>query len=341
MSDIAIIIPARNAAATLAETLQSVLSSPAVGDVIVVDDGSTDNTALVALGVGDPRIRIVQGPQAGVAAALNAGLAACTKPYVARCDADDLYPPDRLAWQRAWLDDHPDYVAVTGGFTTMLSDGFEIADLAIDGIAREVTDALLRGETVTSLCTWLIRAEALSMVHGAREWFASAEDVDLQCRLAEIGRVWHVPRIAYYYRLHDASITHSRPKEIVKFYDVCARRFARERREHGRDALQRGSPPVPPVSSSKLAQQNPALGQAIGHAVGAAWAEFATGGTDGAYRRLRSLALKYPSSWYIWRHLGVLSLKYHSRNILRRLNFMKVLLFFIFLPNLAIYIDKN
>lgn len=315
MKDISIVIPARNAAATLGETLRSVLDAPEVGEVIVVNDGSTDDTAGIAGRVGDPRIRVIPGPQSGVAAALNTGLAAVTLPLVARCDADDLYPPGRLAWQRKWLAAHPGFVAVSGGFATMFPDGTRAGDLACSGTAREVTDQLLRGEPVTHLCAWLMRAEALARVGGARVWFASAEDVDLQFRLAEVGRVWHVPRMAYLYRLHDASITHRSNSAAVSFFDQQARRFAMERRTNGQDPLKMGCPPAPPDLDTPSKGRKSAKEHAIGHAIGAAWKEFEAGSRGDAYRRLHTILLEKPFSGTLWRHVLVLNAKHLKRSL--------------------------
>src|SRR4051812_3338281 len=104
-------MPMRNAERFVAKSLRSLLGQRGQrgqGDafeleVIVVDDGSTDRSADVVRGLNDVRIRIVPGPQRGISAAFNAGLAAARGQVLARCDADDLYPPDRLDWQVRWL----------------------------------------------------------------------------------------------------------------------------------------------------------------------------------------------------------------------------------------------
>lgn len=317
MSDISVVIPARNAAATLAETLRSVLVAPEVGEVIVIDDGSEDATAALAQGIADPRLRVIAGPAAGIAAALNTGFSAATGAFLARCDADDLFAPGRLARQRAWLDANPAFVAVSGGFATLFPDGTRAADLACEGDARDVTDLLLDGETVTSLCTWLIRADALRRVGGVRTWFRTAEDIDLQFRLAELGRVWHVPEVTYFYRLHGASITHCSSSDETRFFLDQACAFARERRAHGEDRLERGCPPVPPLHGEAPRQPLDPVAQALGHSVGAAWKEFEGGKRGSAARRLHGLLLHMPFSIPLWRHVLTLNAKYVFRGLLR------------------------
>lgn len=95
---VAVIIPAYRAAATLDETLRSIRGqSHRALDIIVVDDGSPDDGATLAIArrhaSEDPRVRAVRQENGGVAAARNFGLAMTTAPFVACCDADDLWAP--------------------------------------------------------------------------------------------------------------------------------------------------------------------------------------------------------------------------------------------------------
>lgn len=101
---ISVVVPAYNAAATLAETLDSVLAQTYQNiEVLVVDDGSTDATAAIALAYAqrDARVRLLEKANGGVASARNLGLAAARGEYVAPVDADDLWHPTKLAKQMA------------------------------------------------------------------------------------------------------------------------------------------------------------------------------------------------------------------------------------------------
>ena len=110
---ISVLIPAFNAAATLAETLASVHAQTLVADeVVVVDDGSTDSTAEIA--ADDPRVRLVRQANAGPAAALNAGLQLATGTAIALIDADDLWLPHKLHDQAAALSAEPALDGVFG-----------------------------------------------------------------------------------------------------------------------------------------------------------------------------------------------------------------------------------
>jgi glycosyltransferase involved in cell wall biosynthesis len=104
---ISVIIPTYNRAAFVREAVDSVLAqSSSPGEVIVVDDGSTDETRSV-LAVHTERIRYVRQLHAGVSAARNHGVALARGEWLAFLDSDDLWLPGKLAAQRRFMVDHP------------------------------------------------------------------------------------------------------------------------------------------------------------------------------------------------------------------------------------------
>ncbi|HEY0524703.1 MAG TPA: glycosyltransferase family 2 protein [Stellaceae bacterium] len=108
MQNISVVVPTFNRGALIADTLRSILaqSSPA-DEVIVVDDGSTDDTADVVGRFGDA-VRYLRIPNSGVQVARNTGIDAARHDRVALCDSDDLWEPDHLARQRALIAAAPD-----------------------------------------------------------------------------------------------------------------------------------------------------------------------------------------------------------------------------------------
>lgn len=110
---ITVLMPAYNAAAYIAEAILSVLQqSFADFELLVINDGSTDNTENIVRNIPDPRIRLINQPHSGVAAALNLGLVNAAAAIIARFDADDICYPQRLAVQYDFLQSHPGYVLV-------------------------------------------------------------------------------------------------------------------------------------------------------------------------------------------------------------------------------------
>lgn len=304
---VCVVIPARNAEKTINETLASVCRCRGVTQIVVVDDASTDGTRMIALNTGDPRVEIVDGPGTGISGALNAGFAAVRATFVMRCDADDTVPADRLEWQLPLLENDPDIVAVSAGFETMLDDGTPCGNLACAGENRDVTEILKSGQTVTSLCTWLVRTETLRSIGGARDWFRTAEDVDLQYRLAIAGRVLHVPRVAYRYRLHDTSIVHSTSDSARAFFDDHAAEFALDRVKTDSDALDRGDP-LPEWPAPERGRKCPAINQGINHAIATAWAEVAHDRHHAALKRISRLLKKAPAHRGLWKTFAKISL---------------------------------
>lgn len=93
---ISIVIPARNAEATIARAVTSTLEDSPDRECVVVDDGSEDGTAAVVESLNDARVRLVRQPHAGVAQAANRGTREARASLIARMDADDVSHPGRL-----------------------------------------------------------------------------------------------------------------------------------------------------------------------------------------------------------------------------------------------------
>ena len=106
---VSVVLPVRDGAATLRPALRSLLAQTLERiEIVVVDDGSRDGSAEIALALGDPRVLVLRGgARQGLAARLNEGIDAARAPLVARMDADDLAFPERLARQAAHLDANP------------------------------------------------------------------------------------------------------------------------------------------------------------------------------------------------------------------------------------------
>lgn len=111
-----VVIPAYNAAATLARAIESVRAQtwPA-HEIIVVDDGSQDATAEIAAGFGET-VTLIRQANSGVSVARNAGAAAASGDWLAFLDADDWYAPDRLKWHAEWIAEDPALDFLTGDY---------------------------------------------------------------------------------------------------------------------------------------------------------------------------------------------------------------------------------
>lgn len=108
---VTVLMPAFNAAEYIAEAIASVLRQSFTDfELLIINDGSTDNTLSVIQQFTDPRIRLLEQEKKGIGIALNNGLSAANGGYIARFDADDICFPQRLEQQVEFLDTHPAYV---------------------------------------------------------------------------------------------------------------------------------------------------------------------------------------------------------------------------------------
>lgn len=136
---VSVTIPSYNAASTLAEALDSVLGQtyPNV-EVIVVDDGSTDDTQDV-LNRYSARVNSIRQKNGGLASARNTGCRAAQGKYIALMDADDICMPERIAVQVAYMEQNPDIVMCSSDFVAFDLSGL-IADSYIENYYSRVAE---------------------------------------------------------------------------------------------------------------------------------------------------------------------------------------------------------
>jgi glycosyltransferase involved in cell wall biosynthesis len=157
------IVPTHNRAGLLPRAIDSALANLAEGDeLIVVDDGSTDDTEAVVAAIEGP-IRYLRIEHGGAGAARNAGLDAARGDLVAFLDSDDEWRPGKIALQRALLEARPDLLFCFTDFGVCLEDGTEVAD----GLRRW----LMPPRPLTTLAGVPDRYSALAPLPAGREDF--------------------------------------------------------------------------------------------------------------------------------------------------------------------------
>jgi len=133
-STISIIIPTYNRAHLINRAISSALAQCAADDeVIVVDDGSTDNTAEVVATFGDA-VQYVRVPNGGAGSARNVGIKLATKDLVAFLDSDDEWFPHKLDLQRRMMDAQPNVLYCFSDFGVTLDDGSPIRNFVSQGL---------------------------------------------------------------------------------------------------------------------------------------------------------------------------------------------------------------
>lgn len=307
---VSIIMPVFNGEKYLSAAIESVLLQTfREFEFIILDDGSTDASLRIIQEFQrrDSRIRVISRENRGHVKTLNELLGYVQGEYVGFNAHDDNSPPERLSRQVAWLRANPEYAAVCGSFSTIDGDGRLLTDMQSGMEPADVTDELRSGKLRTHICTFVVRTETMIKVGGFREYFESAEDIDLQFRLAEAGRIGYVPETFYFYRLHSSSITHTLNTHRREFFDRVALDFQKQRRTSGTDDLQRGCPPSKPETG--LTPANAASAHIQGMLLGRAWREHGAGDKAKALGTgLRALTAN-PSDVKVWKSLVALALK--------------------------------
>jgi GT2 family glycosyltransferase len=213
MSKISIIIPAYNQASYLDRAITSALGQQEADiEVVVVDDGSTDNSPeIIARYQTEPRFKSVRQPNAGLAAARNRGLVESTGKYICFLDADDFYTPDKCAKQAALLDANPDLGFVYCDFTVVDENGVPQAQ---QGSVREI-QRTLSGNIFPALAqsgyfpphTVMIRRQVLDRVGHFDLELGGHADYDLWLRAAAEHPALYLDEKLASYREHGDSMS--------------------------------------------------------------------------------------------------------------------------------------
>ena len=186
---VTVVVPAYNAGGYIEECLASLSAQSAPGwCAVVVDDGSTDDTAERVTGLADARIRLVPQENAGVSSARNRGLAETRTERVMFLDADDRLHPTALERLGRGLDDTPDAVAAFGALRKMLADGRPYpGEKPLEAVRYpdgDVLEPMLRENFLANGGHVLVRTAEARAAGGFDPRLRLSEDWEFWCRLA-------------------------------------------------------------------------------------------------------------------------------------------------------------
>ena len=242
-----VVIPARNAGKTLAETLDSLLAqSDPDWEALIIDDGSTDKTPdlIRQYTQRDARFVGLQETGTGASAARNLGLSRIGGDRVLFLDSDDWIDPRFLELMNAALDATPDAVAAHCGYRRVMPDGVQTSGWSDPGIAEAPFEAFARS-CATAIHAILIKREILVDIGGFDTSLRTCEDWDLWQRVARMGGRWvHVDAPLSYYRASEHSLTQDVDQLLADAAIVIARGFSAD--EH----LSQASPAHPVGAST-------------------------------------------------------------------------------------------
>jgi len=193
---ISTIIPAHNAAAFIDRALNSALAQNIPHcEIIVVDDGSRDNTAEIVTRYADKGVRLIRHSRCrGVAEARNTGILASQGEYIAFLDADDEWLPQKLTRQLDVIASNPGMKFISCRATLIDEKGRDHGDIYRG--AKPATGAQAWRTLLTYPCvatpSVLVRRSALADAGLFNKWLPVAEDQDMWIRLSMLGDIGHV-----------------------------------------------------------------------------------------------------------------------------------------------------
>jgi glycosyltransferase involved in cell wall biosynthesis len=211
MPEVSVIIPTYNSAQYVIEAVESVLAQTWRDfEVLVIDDGSTDDTEQVMRRYEAP-VRYLRQANGGVAVARNRGIAESLGRYVAFLDADDTWLSHKLARQMEALRQQPRQRACYSAFTVV------DADLNPIGISRSqrqgtaLEDLLTHGNVIGSICTVLCDRSLFDLVGGFDPALSQCADWDMWVRLAAQTEFLYIDEPLVTYRQHGTNMSRNAP----------------------------------------------------------------------------------------------------------------------------------
>lgn len=226
---VSVIVPAYNGGRFLRAALRSILDQDYRPlEIIVVDDGSTDNTAEVAGSFFG--ITYERREHSGVSAARNAGLGRAHGGFISFLDADDLWTPQKTSLQMAFLREHPDGECVSG-----YSRCFREPGVATPGwLPKKYFEE--RSAANSSLCALLARRGVFEKVGLFNEKLGSGEDMDWFMRLRDAGIAMEMlPDVLLLRRFHDKNMTYQvhggDRSHLIEIFKASIRRKRENERE--------------------------------------------------------------------------------------------------------------
>ena len=213
-SSVAVAIACYNHGRFLADAIGSVLaqSCPA-SEIIVVDDGSTDDTELVSR--QHPAVTYIRQTNQGLSSARNTGLQHARSDYILFLDADDLLLPNAIADSRACLDANPEAAFVYGGYQLIDEGGKVLANL-LPQLHRQNFVGLLGGNHIAMHATVLYRRTILLDAGGFDRSLRACEDYDVYLRLARRHPIAAYDSISTSYRRHGSNMTEN-PAHMLRW----------------------------------------------------------------------------------------------------------------------------
>jgi glycosyltransferase involved in cell wall biosynthesis len=238
MATISVLLPVYNVEAYVAEALESIQTQTFTDiEIVVVDDGSTDNTLRIVERIAstDLRIKVVRTPRnLGLPLALNLGLRFCQAPFIARMDGDDIALPTRLEKQFEFLEGNPGISLVGCAAMQIDESGRPIPGLRV--MRKPAEEDIPKTILLSTPCMhiWMARRELYDALNGYRP-MSFTEDYDFLLRAWTDGfRLSNLPEPLMQIRTRSGNISSHLEQRKANYY---IRKLCRQRIKYGCDSF--------------------------------------------------------------------------------------------------------
>jgi glycosyltransferase involved in cell wall biosynthesis len=222
---VSVVIPAYNHASYLRQTIASALAQTWRDfETIVIDDGSTDNTAEVAASFGDA-IRYIRQANRGIAGARNTGIKQARGEFISLLDDDDLWEPDYLESVIPIFRQYPDTMAVHTGWQGIDKTGRKLPARSTTTVPPAQTyETLIAGGFFTGACV-TIRKTCLDQVGLFDETLQGCDDLDLWLRISRTHTFRGVSKVLVLYRMHEGGLSANGLHMFRDYLKVISKHF--------------------------------------------------------------------------------------------------------------------
>lgn len=227
-----VVIPLYNKQDYIVETVKSVLNQ-SFGDfeLLIVDDGSTDQSVAMLSQLQDTRMRIVQQENGGEPVARNAGIAQARARYIAFLDADDLWMPDFLQTAADDINANPEITFWSGGYQFLRNSGLTPAVYSVQplvsGFLPNYFDACLR-DPVIMPSTSIVARDVLDAAGGFPVGISLGGDILFWAKIVQTEQLYFNPKVLVTYRRemgNNYSVTQTAPPRRLDVLDFLQARL--------------------------------------------------------------------------------------------------------------------
>lgn len=202
---VSVVIPCYEQAHFLSEAIESVIAQSHPAEIVVVDDGSSDNTAEVAAAY--PQARYVRQENRGLAEARNSGFRAATGKFLIFLDADDRLTPNAIEAHLKCFAEHPEAQLVVGDIDHIAEDGLYLCSPRWQVLTANFYEELLKVNHVANTIAVMMRREVIAQVGGFETSCSPAEDYRLLLRAVRNFPSAHHRTVVTQYRRYATSLS--------------------------------------------------------------------------------------------------------------------------------------